>query len=80
MEPYRPFVDRLVLEIVEQENDLSELTTKLKAKLLGIPVIDVYFDKQKSPLLIGMSKTTASLASCFQKESRAIAFPSLYAD
>lgn len=79
MEPYRPFVDRIVHDIVaEGEEDISELSTNLKTSLLKLLQIDVRFDDMTSPLLVGMSRTTASLARCFEGISRKINYPELY--
>lgn len=75
MEPYRPFVDKIVLKILEDEDDIYDLDTGIKKKLLQIPVIDVVIDKQKSPLMIAMQRTTASLASCFEGKTRKILYP-----
>jgi len=76
MEPYRPFVDKIVLEIIESGEDISELSKPLKAKLLSIPVLDVNINGQKSPLMIAVSNTTASLAKCYLGEARKINYPS----
>ena len=76
MEPYRPFVDKLVVEIVDSGEDISELSKALKAKLLNIPVLDVMINNQRSPLMIAVGFTTASLAKCYAGESRKIAYPS----
>ena len=76
MEPYRPFVDKLVLEIMKSDDDISELTKPIKAKLLGIPVLDVMINNQRSPLMIAVGFTTASLAKCYAGESRKILYPS----
>lgn len=77
MEPYRPYVDRVVLEIMQSGDDYSELTTDLKRKLLSIPQLDIHLDGETSPLLVGMSRTTASLARCFEGLSRKIIYPEL---
>ena len=76
MEPYRPLVDKLVLQIAV-EDDLEELTPELKRKLLQIPAIDIFIDGQKSPLMVGMQRTTASLMQCFEGESRKLIYPEL---
>ncbi|GHT79487.1 CRISPR-associated endonuclease Cas1 [Bacteroidia bacterium] len=79
MEPYRPFVDRLVVEIVETYNYTSlpiELSKEIKTKLLSIPVLDVVINEQRSPLMIAAGQTTASLAKCYLGEMRKIAYPS----
>lgn len=75
MEPYRPFVDKLVSEIVDNRTDCSTLTTEIKSKLLSIPVIDVTINGRRSPLMIGVGQTTASLYKCYSGEARKIAYP-----
>ncbi len=78
MEPYRPFVDRIVYDIVAEGTVVEELDTTLKTRLLQLPQVDVRFDdKTTSPLMVGMSRTTASLARCFEGVSRKINYPSL---
>ena len=76
MEPYRPFVDKLVIEIMASGEDISELSKPIKAKLLGIPVLDVMINNQRSPLSIAVGQTTASLAKCYAGELRKITYPS----
>ena len=75
MEPYRPYVDELVLRLIKEHIDVSALTKSLKAGLLSIPVLDVTINGKRSPLLIAMTQTTASLYKCFSGESRRIAYP-----
>lgn len=77
MEPYRPFVDQLVVDIICQNYDISELSRDLKAKLLAIPSLDVVIDGKRSPLMIAVGQTTASLAKCFNGEARKISYPEL---
>ena len=78
MEPYRPFVDKLVVEITnnyELKVTNYELTKDVKAKLLQIPVLDVMINGQRSPLMIAAGQTTASLAKCYSGELRKIVYP-----
>lgn len=75
MEPYRPFVDRVVCDIVASGEPYNELTQIIKTKLLGIPVLDVVIGGQRSPLMIAVGQTTASLYKCFSGESRKIKYP-----
>ena len=77
MEPYRPYVDELVLSIVKSGQDYEELTKDLKAQLLSIPTIDVQISGKRSPLMIAASTTTASLAKCFGGEIRKIIYPEI---
>ena len=75
MEPYRPYVDKLVAEIVDSGGNISELTTDIKSKLLSIPVLDVVINGRRSPLMVGVGQTTASLYKCYSGEIRKIAYP-----
>ena len=75
MEPYRPYVDELVVNIMQEEDDYSKLTRELKAKLLQVPVLDVIINGKRSPLMIAVGLTTASLYKCFCGESRQIMYP-----
>jgi CRISPR-associated protein Cas1 len=75
MEPYRPFVDKLVVEIVDSKEDYQELSRNIKNKLLSIPVTDVVINGQRSPLMIAAGQTAASLSKCYLGESRKIIYP-----
>lgn len=76
MEPYRPYVDELVLAIVKEQGvDNLQLTTTLKAQLLSIPTLDVVIGGKRSPLMVAATQTTASLYKCFSGELRRIAYP-----
>jgi CRISPR-associated protein Cas1 len=75
MEPYRPFVDKLVVGMREEGVDCNELTTNVKARLLGVPILDVYINGERSPLMVAMQQTTASLAKCYLGEGRRITYP-----
>lgn len=77
MEPYRPYVDRLVAEMVDNGEDITYLNTEIKSKLLSIPVIDVVINGHRSPLMIGVAATTASLYKCYSGELRKIAYPTM---
>ena len=77
MEPYRPYVDRLVYDIVEQYGEDVELSKDIKSELLSIPTLDVVIAGKRSPLMIAASQTTASLYKCFSGELRKIAYPEI---
>ena len=77
MEPYRPYVDQLVLEVMKRYPDYTELTTEIKRELLAIPVLDVVIGGERSPLMVAVSQTTASLAKCFMGELRKISYPEM---
>lgn len=78
MEPYRPYVDKLVYSIIKENGTNSlELTKELKTRLLSIPTLDVQIGSKRSPLMIAVTQTTASLYKCFSGELRNIAYPIL---
>ena len=79
MEPYRPYVDKLVIEIISKYDELPDsLTINMKSDLLSIPIIDVSIGGKKRPLMIAVSETTASLAKCFSGELRKISYPNAF--
>ncbi len=75
MEPYRPYVDLLVADMVKNKHMTNGLDKEAKKLLLTIPTLDVSFGKVNRPLFVAASITTASLAKCFTKESRKITYP-----
>lgn len=74
MEPYRPYVDKFILQITEN-NSKTIITDAIKLRLLEIPTLDVNFDSRKSPLMVAVSRTTYSLYQCFSGEIRKIIYP-----
>lgn len=77
MEPYRPYVDELVFTLVESGADCTVLTKELKAKLLSIPVLEVMIGGKRSPLMVAVGQTTASLYKCFSGELRKVSYPEM---
>ena len=77
MEPYRPYVDEVVAGIIRSGIDCDELTTEIKKQLLVIPVQEVQINGQRSPLMVAVTQTTASLAKCFSGELRKIVYPEM---
>ena len=77
MEPYRPYVDELVYNIVASGMDCNVLNKDLKVKLLMIPTLDVVISGKRSPLMIAVGQTTASLYKCFSGELRKIVYPEM---
>ena len=76
MEPYRPYVDEYVFHLIQKHGLPSEELPKAwKAELLLIPTLDVVIGGKKSPLMVGVSQTTASLYKCFSGEMRKVAYP-----
>jgi len=75
MEPYRPYVDELVCQLIVEFGVQAELTKSLKTRLLSIPTLDVFIEGKRSPLMVAVSQTTSSLYKCFDGELRRIIYP-----
>jgi CRISPR-associated protein Cas1 len=75
MEPYRPYVDLVVYQIVRSNGQYLEMSPSMKKSLLEIPAMDVIIDGKKSPLMNAVQRTTASLAKCFEGATRKILYP-----
>ncbi len=76
MEPYRPFVDRMVLYMIRNKEDIYQLDKSMKAELLQLPVQDVSINGNTSPLMIASQYTASSLSQCFGDNTRKIRYPS----
>ena len=77
MEPFRPLVDEKVFEIIKQYEE-QDLNTKIKADLLQILTRTVYFEDEKSPLMVALQKTASSLQQCYTGERKKIKYPKLW--
>ncbi len=77
MEPYRPFVDQIVVETVSHGVETEPLDPSLKQSLLGVLTMDTRIRGVRSPLMVALSTTTASLARCFMKKEQTVQLPSL---
>jgi CRISPR-associated protein Cas1 len=75
MEPYRPYVDYTVYQIVRNNGSNLEISPSMKKSLLEVPAMDVMLDGKKSPLMNAVQRTTASLAKCFEGRIRKILYP-----
>lgn len=75
MEPYRPFVDAIVVKLLEQCKEPLELSKEVKGKFLMIPALDVSMKKRLRPLSLAASETTASLRKCYMGTLRNLVYP-----
>lgn len=77
MEPYRPYVDLLVLNMVRIQELPPVVSPATKRQLLTIPALDVRIGDLARPLMVAASMTSASLARCFLGESRKLLYPEI---
>lgn len=76
MEPYRPYVDLLVVNWLSSGNS-NVLDKAAKANLLRLATYDVYINGLQRPLVTAVSITTSSLYKCYKGEQRIIHYPML---
>lgn len=77
MEPYRPYIDECVIQIMRKYPDKKELDKDLKKELLQIPQTDTHIENETSPLIIAVQRTATSLAHCFLGEKKKLIFPKI---
>jgi len=75
MEPYRMYVDQLVIDWMGMYPEVTVLNREFKAYILKIATVDVYINGLQRPLITALSITTSSLCKCFTGESRVIHYP-----
>ncbi len=75
MEPYRPFVDRVVMKMYHEDPDAEILEKEHKAELISVLSSDVMMQGKRRPLMVALSYTTASLAGCFSGDVKKIKYP-----
>lgn len=73
MEPYRPYIDRIVVGCIN--DGIIDLQLEAKQRLLGSLTNDCQFDDMKRPLSIGLSLTTGSLVRCLRGEIKQLSLP-----
>lgn len=77
MEPYRPYVDNIVCEIIHEKGISDTLDKETKARLLEISFIDVHFKTEVCPLMNGVQKTVYSLYRYFCGEAKKLYLPEI---
>ena len=77
MEPFRPFVDKTVWELMQAKPDYHNMTKEVKAELLKVLSCDIITGKKRRPLMVGLSETTASLVRCFEGKAKQVIYPTL---
>src|SRR5690606_30513370 len=77
MEPYRPWVDLAVANMMDENMNCLGLDTLSKSRLLKLLGTDILINNKKSPLMVGLSQTTASLSRCFEGKEKKIIYPEI---
>ncbi len=77
MEPYRPYVDQVVYQMLADGHDCQTLEKQEKQTLLNILSMDTTINENTSPLMIALTHTTASLVKCFEGTNKKLTYPKL---
>lgn len=77
MEPYRPVVDIAVKNLVRQYGPECDIMAEAKQALLSLITTEVTIAGHRSPLMVAVETTTASLRKCYAGEARKIVYPEL---
>jgi CRISPR-associated protein Cas1 len=75
MEPFRPFADAIVQQIVVGKKPYDILTKELKGLLMMMPQLDVRIRNERSPLFNATHTVAVSLFRCFESETRKLVLP-----
>lgn len=75
MEPYRPFVDLIVYNIVKNGEDYFEINSSIKRQLLAINMFKVVIGNRTRQIMDAVIETTSSLSSCYNGEKRKLVLP-----
>ena len=74
MEPYRPFVDEIVVNL-SKDNEVGELDKQTKAAILRLLFTDVKIGKVTRPLEVALSITTASVVKVLKGDVQKLSLP-----
>lgn len=77
MEPYRPYVDKLVMQIMDDNSSASIRNKDIKRQILSIPTMEVRIGGLRRPLMVAATDTAASVYKCFAGEARKIKYPEM---
>ncbi len=75
MEPYRPYVDSVVVDMMREGVVGDTFTLEMKQRLWSIPVMDVLIDGHKSPMMVAVQTTANSLQYAFAGDTKTIIYP-----
>ena len=75
MEPYRPYVDELVLELLRLYGVNDTIPKEVKTALLKIPTLDVTIANLQRPLMVAVQQSASGLYKCYAREIKVIPFP-----
>ncbi len=77
MEPFRPWIDERVYQLVQQAQQPLEINQENKSLLLGLLNETVIHGGEKMPFMIATHYLMADLKRCYIKERKRLSYPEL---
>ena len=74
MEPFRPWIDLLVVQILQQNSE-AVIDQETKKRLLAILEKNILWNNKKTPLLVASHLLASQLKHCYSDRSVALEFP-----
>ena len=78
MEAYRPFVDRIVVDLFTEHDQPEDIPKEIKQELIGMLDSDVIFAKESHLMRNAIEKTCHSLRESFAGKKARIQYPNMY--
>lgn len=75
MEPFRPFVDKIVCDMIESHGLSEDLTQNQKELLLNIPSMEVVSKEETTSLMLATSNIVNSYIHVLEKKQETLDFP-----
>lgn len=77
MEPFRPYIDKLVLDNIKEMEETNFLTKEHKKIILNAPFVNTVIDGNKYPLMIGVQESVASFLKCLEGKTKKLSLPKI---
>jgi len=77
MEPYRPIVDLVALDLWNEDPETVELSPVNKKRLAAVLTADLQSDKGETPVINFLKLSAKSLADSYRDKREQLALPSL---
>ena len=77
MEPYRPYVDWIVYQIITTHENFANLNVEIKKELLALSLMKVQINNYSTDLINAVQITTSTLINCFEEKTKKLLYPTL---
>ena len=75
MEPYRPYVDDMVVSYKNDHPNEKDVTKEFKIYIMDLLTRDTHFKSSTRPLMLGLSHTSSSFVKTLEDKVKGVVFP-----